>query len=173
LQSYIKNYVENPKYEYELQKDDNIKNEIKTIEFQRALVGILIQRYIFGNFSKPEEVKNSKKEWIGENAGDLIVKFKEDYEITNNPLDFVRSQEIEDWIKHKDLRISMKKLANELKFHLNLAKLENVYNKVKKVNGKSIMVWFGIKRIIEDDEFEEETTISNITRQEKVEIKMK
>jgi hypothetical protein len=31
------------------------------------LVGLLIKYYIDENFTEPDEVKNSKKDWIGEN----------------------------------------------------------------------------------------------------------
>ena len=41
----------------------------------------------------------------------------------------------------------MKKFTTELKKHCDLKELENIYNKYKKIKGKSIMVWFGIKQI--------------------------
>jgi hypothetical protein len=111
INEYVKSYVENPSNDYELQKDDSIKQEIKTLRFQRVLVGLMIQTYIDGNFTEPEELKLCKKGWIDETDCNFVEKFKEDYEITNDKNDFVYSNEIEGWVKSKDFGITMKSLV--------------------------------------------------------------
>jgi phage/plasmid-associated DNA primase len=151
--SYIKSYVENPTNESELQKDDSIKDEIKTLRFQRCFVCLLLRSYTEGNFEEPDEVKMCKKDWVGDNESDFIEKFKEEFEITNNENNYITSSEIERWIKDKKLGISMKKFSAELKSYCSLRKLDNVYSKVKKICGKSPMAWFGLKHVeLDDDE---------------------
>ncbi len=93
--SYIKSYVDNPTNESELLKDNNIKNEIKTLKFQTALVQLFVMTYLREDFVEPEEVKMCKKDWIGENEGDFVKTFCEIYDITNKEAGFVRSAEME------------------------------------------------------------------------------
>ena len=75
---------------------------MKTVKFQRVFVGLLIRRYVLGiqqhYDALPGEVKNAKKDWI-ETTCNYIEKFLESFEITNTETDYVRSRDIEEWIK--------------------------------------------------------------------------
>ena len=148
--SYTKQFVDEPDNEYELKKDDSIKDELKSEVFQRCLVGILIQQYLImtekGECNEPDEVKQAKKNWIGERvSGGFLQLFLGDYTITNDKNDYVESSEIEHWVEKKKLGISMKKFGMEMKKYLLVKKFEKVENKLKKRDGKPKVVWFGIK----------------------------
>ena len=78
-----------------------------------------------------------------------VSQFQADFEITDKEEDFVESACIENWLKSKDLGISMKKFTAELKKHCALKGLDHVYNKGKKIKGKNMMAWFGITQINE------------------------
>jgi phage/plasmid-associated DNA primase len=147
--SYKKEFVENPTNEFQLPKDNQIDEEIKTLRFQRAFVGILILAYMEQTDDEPAEVISAKQDWIGEDIS-VIETFKNDYEITGNPDDYVVSRDIEDWIKSKSLGITMKKFGMEMKKYLIIHKMEGVESKKKKVYGKAIHVWTGIKLIVEE-----------------------
>jgi hypothetical protein len=148
--SYKKAFVSEPTNELELLADPNIKEEIKTLEFQRAFVGMLILAYTFNNTNdEPLEVMNAKKDWIQEDKN-FIEGFKNDFEITNEPEDFVPSKTIETWINQKKLGISMKKFGMEMKRYTLIHKLENVMSNNKKVYGKVVKVWFGMKETVEE-----------------------
>ena len=149
--SYKKQFVDKPSNEFELQNDPNIAAEILTERFQSVLVGLLIREYMYFGANgfievEPAEAVMAKAEWIEEDSS-FVERFKADYEITNNENDFVESQAIETWIDNKKLGISMTKFGVDLKKYIIIHKLENVFNKNKKINGKTKMVWFGIKRI--------------------------
>jgi hypothetical protein len=155
--SFSKTYVENPSNEFELKMNPNLKYEILTVEFQRALVGLLIQAYM--NKSKftyiPDESIRSKEEWITSDKS-LIDTFQHDFEITNDEKDFVQSRDIETWIRNNNLGITMMKFASEMKKYAVINKFDHVFNKVKKLRGKSPMCWFGVKMLIETAEDPEE-----------------
>ena len=146
--SYKKKFVDEPENEGELKKDYNLTEEMKTLRFQRCFVGLLIRRYIWSVQQEyteiPEAVKNGKKEWI-ETTCNYIEKFLENFEITNSEDDFVRSKDIEEWIKESKLGITMTKFGIELKKHIEMKKYDKIINKYKKIEGKSVMCWFGIK----------------------------
>ena len=147
----MKSFVDNPTNQYELLKDRNIEAEMGSDRFKRMFLMLFIERYTeYVNNgcveTLPESVKYGKEEWIG-NSEEIkyVSQFQADFEITNDEADFVESACIENWLKSKDLGISMKKFTAELKKHCSLKGLDNVYNKVKKIKGKSPMVWVGMK----------------------------
>jgi phage/plasmid-associated DNA primase len=146
-------FVEEPSNEFQLKKDLNITDEMETPLFQRVFVGLLIRRYMkYVNSGKvevePAEVVLAKNEWIGdENEVGFVSQFLTDFEITNNVKDFVPSSYIDEWLKHKNLGVSMKCFGAELKKHCIISKFTNVSSKDKKINGKNVKAWFGIKKI--------------------------
>jgi hypothetical protein len=93
----------------------------------------------------------AKESWICQDKN-YIDAFLNDYEITNEETDFVKSSDIEWWINMQDLGITMKKFGAELTKYATIHKLCNVYVKGKKINGKSVNCWFGIKKIESTDE---------------------
>jgi phage/plasmid-associated DNA primase len=153
--NYTKHFVEGePTNEFELTGDPNIKTEIKLPLFQRCLVGLLVNTYMDWNDDgrqeyEPEDVKNATATWNGTEA-DIMQSFLEEFEITSTETDYVRSDEIEQWLQ--EFNITITKFSIELKKHLTIHKIENVYNKQKKLAGKPKMVWFGLKRIQETEE---------------------
>jgi len=149
----IKQFVDGePANENELRKDYNLGQEMKTLKFQRCFIGLLIREYYHHNLSpnliEPDAVKQAKQDWF-EPENNIIEKFKTDYEITNNTDDYIRSSELEQWVTDTKLGISIRKLGIDLKKFCKGKKLDNVDNKLKKINGKGCQVWFGIKRIFE------------------------
>ena len=76
--SYKKRYVENPSNEFELLKDENIFEEMKTDKFKDTYSFIILNAYLeFCKCNKketiPEAVKNCKTEWVGECAENVSV----------------------------------------------------------------------------------------------------
>ena len=157
--TFSKSFVDRePENELELRMDLNIKEELKTLRFQRCFVGILIKAhcdYMDNNKIEiePEGVKNSKKDLI-ETTTDKnpLTTLLRDYEITDIATDFVKSSELQDWLDMKKLGISITKLGRELNKYAIINKLENLQTKPKKIAGKIIRVWFGIKEKDIDEE---------------------
>ena len=131
---------------------------MRTNNFMNAFQTILFNIYLvfFKSGSKemiPDAVKNCKTEWLGEDAGNnSINKFLESFEISNNAEDFIKSNEIDCFIKENKLNISVTKFTMELKKYCSIKKFTNVESKVKKVAGKSVRGWIGIKKLDNDDD---------------------
>lgn len=146
--SYKKRFVSDPENDDELQKDDNIYNELKTKRFQRVFIGMLIKSYMKyqenGEPEEPEEVIKAKDEWI-ETGNNCIDTFLEEFEITNDEKDFVPSNDISEWIKEKNLGISAKKFGMEIKAYCKNKSFIHVKSGVKTINKKSVRGWYGLK----------------------------
>lgn len=155
--SYKKQFVDGqPQDENEISKDYNIENEMKTLKFQKTFIGLLIKQYVdYSNMElkpeEPEEVKDAKREWI-EPENNIVASLLNDFEFTNNSEDFIKSQDLQDWLTNNNKGISIKRLSIDLKKYITKHKLDNVVNKVKKVGGKSNICWFGIKKSFECEE---------------------
>ncbi len=136
--------------ENELLKDYNIGEEIKTPEFQNAFIMMLMQAYTEfktnGEPQEPEDVINGKKEWIVE-TGDDMDKFLENFEITNDENDFLPTEEISNWLREAKIGITSVKMGIEIKKYCKKNKLDNVVSKMKRVAGKSIRGWTGVKEM--------------------------
>lgn len=147
--SYTKPYTENPT-EFELKIDYNIDAEFDTLRFQRCFVELFIRQYWRGRQGEfkdePTEMIQAKEDWIGTEVG-CISGFLRDYEITNNVDDYVRSSEIEEWIEQGKYGLTMKKFGMEIKQYTMKNKMENVLSSQKKIYGKAIRIWLGIKHI--------------------------
>lgn len=156
--SYKKKYVDNPSNEFELQKDHNLEEELKSHKFIEAFQFILFDSYLkyVKNGKKeyiPDAVKNCKTEWVGDEAENTTInKFLESYEITNNVEHFTKSADIDLWIKENKLNISITKFSMELKKYCSIKKFSNIESKNKKMAGKVIKVWVGINKFVDDDE---------------------
>lgn len=144
--SYNKKFVEEPTKSDELKSDPEIENEIKTLKFQMSLVMLLLKTYVDvrdnGAMKEPESVKAAKKEWLDEEP-DMIKSLLEYYEFTDNKDDFIMSTELQDWVNGKN--ISITKLGREINKYADLNKYENIKVIVKKIEGKCVRVWTGIK----------------------------
>ena len=158
--NFKRKFVDNPKTIYELKKDENLEQEIKTEKFKRLFGMLIIQRYFKFNQVEnrieniPKEIKNDKKEWIGDDKEiGLIPTFLQQYEITKRSKNYITNSELEQWLNESNPGTSLKKFGIELKKHLILLGIDpenEVYSKVKKIDGKAQRVWFGLLRK-EDD----------------------
>ena len=98
-------------------------------------------------------LKTMKTEWVGEASENTTInKFLESYEITNDVNDYVKSSDIEIWLKENKLNVSMTKFAIEFKKYCSIKKFSNVESKNKKIAGKVPKVWIGIKLVDDDEE---------------------
>lgn len=156
--SFNKQFVDNPSNEYELKKDPKLDDEMKTIKFKQHFIFLLVKKYNeFQNGGRveyiPQDVINAKSEWIGDESDfSIIGKFINEFDITNNPNDFVCSNIIQGWIEGLKAGVSIKKFSVELKKHCALKKLSLVESKNKKINGRVVKVWAGIKLKTEEDD---------------------
>jgi hypothetical protein len=145
--------------------DDAIKERIKELPFQQAFVKLLIQvyqEYLKNGMTIPEEVKQSKQDWVGQEKT-VVELFLESFKITdekpydikknyNEDLYFVKSSVIDEWLKQNKKDYSMKRFGIDLKQYCKLKGLGFVENKNKKMNGKQFTCWFGIQEIEEGDD---------------------
>ena len=152
--SYPKVFVEHePQNEFELEMDKNLDTEMLTPEFQEALIHLTISRYL--KFIKegsieyvPADVLKGKNEWIGEKDEiGYVDKFKKVFEITNDEQDYIESSAIQQWITKYNICISMTKMGIELNKYAKINNHDNVHKHDKKINGKTVKVWKGIKII--------------------------
>ena len=147
--SYKKQFVDKVvDEETELLRDNDIDEEILNTDFQNCFLMMLVQSYEKykedGEMEEPDEVSQGKTDWIEDNEK-TIDKLQETFIITDNKEDFLESTELKEWIKENDMRISIKKLAIEIKKYCKKEKKGNVITGVKRVNGRSTRGWFGIK----------------------------
>ena len=149
IANYKKAFVENPVNEFELKKDDELEEKIKTLKFRKCLIYLFIDIYI--KYRKGvmkdevvDEVKNAKAIWISQ-SDNVVNMFLEEYELTNNEGDFVKSGDIVRWLEFKKTGISIKKFSIELNKYCKLKKYDNVKNGHKFIDNKSHAVWNGIK----------------------------
>jgi hypothetical protein len=152
-----KTFVEAPDNEYELKMDNNINEEISTDKFKQHFIMLIILRYIqFLNNNKieviPEEVINSKKDWIGDDSEiNIVTKFMNDYDLTDDVNDYTKSEDIQKWLDVQKKGISIKKFSNDLKKYCSIKKLNNIESKNKKIGGKVLKAWIGVRIIEEED----------------------
>lgn len=148
---YEKQYVEdvdemNP---YQLQIDHELESEVMTLRFKMNYTWLLFQTYhkwvVNGRKEHvPEEVRVGSKELIGETCP--VKRFLDyGYVITCNEEDYVTSSAIQRWINDEKVGISMMKFGREMKKYLFLNNITGVKNDGKKIAGKNIQCWFGIK----------------------------
>ena len=154
---YTKHFVDEPSNEFELKRDDNLKTEMETVRFQRCFVALLVKEYL--DFIErgrkeiePAEVIVAKELYVGTEKSDIIEKFLNDYEITGNDADYVKSSDIEIWIQQSKLGISTTKWGLEMNKYCKIHNHTGVVNKVKKYKGKPTRCWVGVKSITEEIE---------------------
>jgi hypothetical protein len=149
--TYNKPYVSeitNP--EFELLADPNVDTEISTLNFKLTFLNLLMTEYkefLEKGETEPDEIAVSTHNWFGVSKTATMDTFLDDYEITGNDMDYVKSSDVQDWIDDKKLKISITKLASELNKHCTINDLQIQTGLRKKVNNKTIRCWFGIKLI--------------------------
>jgi phage/plasmid-associated DNA primase len=161
-----KEFVDVPTNEFQLKKinEDVLKEEMNTELFKRVFVGLIIKAYIEYVYNEkkmvePDEVVRAIEEWTEGEGNNFIPKFLEDYEITNDVKDYVVSKDMQTWNEVKNPGISFVAFSKELKKHCIIQHYDKVFNKAKKINGKSLMCWFGVRQIKYNPELEHEEDI--------------
>jgi hypothetical protein len=152
---YEKVYVDCVTNSLELKKDLGLSEEIKTHAFRQGFLHLLFDAYIrFHQGGRVEveleEIKEAVLAVVGTETS-ILEAFKGRFEITNNPEHFVLSSEMNTWLVDGKYGVSSTKLAAELKRHAQIQGLENVFSKYKKINRKTVTVWFGIQSYSEID----------------------
>ena len=99
-----------------------------------------------GQMKEPEGLQYSSKEWIQQDD-DIIVTFLNDYDITGNLDDFVPSSVFQEWCNSNQGSLNI--LARKMKLYATNKDLP-IESKNKKVNGKVIKCWFGVKEKSEE-----------------------
>ena len=156
--TYDKVFVKDPKNEFELQKDDNIKMEVTTLKFKLTLLHILIEMYkeYLQNKKLDIEPKASielKEDWFDMQKDNFITKFLVDFEFTNKEEDYVASADILAWSKEKNMGLTSTKIGKNLQTYAKLQGFGKVNNKAKRIGDKTSQgVWRGVKRIVEVDD---------------------
>lgn len=146
---YSKVYCDEPSNDLELKKDPHLEDEIMTPRFRQAFLRLLFKSYVAFHRNgrdeyEPDEIGKAREDVLGTETN-VIDSFKMNYEITNNPDDFVSSNDIQQWLVNEKKGITITKFGLEMNRYAHIHKLEHVSSKQKKVNGKGMKVWCGIK----------------------------
>lgn len=132
--------------------DEHLGAEILTPRFQQAMVRILMRAYLEFQqggcvMHEPPEVMSEIESWVGSSAESTpLDAFKMEYDITNNPDHYVKSCDLEMWLKTTGKGWTMKRFAKVLKEEgCKLFPGDCIIdNKTKKIDGKGYKVWVGI-----------------------------
>jgi len=120
---------------------------METEEFQQAFISLLINTYVeyfaYGKMEDPDGMKNAKKSWVVQEAN-ILDKFLKDYKITNIVKDYVKCSEIRAWNEENKTGITDTRMGRDLTAYAMKHKFENVYTKPKKIDGKTVQVWYEI-----------------------------
>jgi len=148
---YSKVYVDEPSNEYELKKDVRLDEEIQTPAFRMAFLQLMFQTYLeFHQGGRMDieldEIKQAVLDVVGTETN-VMDAFLNQYEITNNPEDFIPSSSIQQWLTDTKKGVTITKLGMELQRYVKIHKFENVSSSNKKVNKKVMKCWFGVREI--------------------------
>lgn len=162
---YTREFVDEPANETELKKNPLLDAEMRTDEFKQVFVNIFIQAFVDFVDGKildiePPEVISAKQEWTGDDGtgSNHMTAFLKDFEITNDPQHCVVSSDIQAWVEKKDFGISHIAFTKEMKKYCAVHNLGNVEPKNKKISGKVVKAWFGMRKFVytpEDDHEED------------------
>jgi len=141
--SYRKKFVDHPNGPDELQMDPSVLDEIQTVEFQQKLAALIIKYYHIP-LVETDEVLDAKREWVAESPS-CIDAFNGFFEITNNPEDFITSAEVQRWLADSEIGVTMVKLGKEIKSYCEKNNHTNYINKPKKIGGKLVQCYVGIR----------------------------
>jgi phage/plasmid-associated DNA primase len=148
--SFNKAFVDEPKTIFELQKDSKVDKEVNDVHFQNLLLNLLIKTYIAfrknpSDYKEPSVIEEHKNEWVDTAEKNVINVFLRDFEFTCDENDFITNSRIEKWSADTKQGLSTTKITRELNNYIKLNNLQNILNKPKKLDGKTVRVWFGIK----------------------------
>ena len=83
-----------------------------------------------------------------------VEKFQLDYDITNNAVDYVIVKDLKEYVDSSNFGSAFAAFNIELKKHAIIYKLDNVFTKAQKVEGKTETAWYGIRRALEIPSFQ-------------------
>ena len=148
---YKKRFVLEPKNEFELSLDPNLKRELETDLFKECFILMLILEHAeylnSGSVDiEPVEVIKAKREWSVQD-GTPLEKFLERFEFTNSDLDYVETAIISKWFGTIESNMSFNRFAR------TVTKQDLVFDSMmKSVKGKKTRVWVGVKILPADTE---------------------
>jgi len=133
----------------ELLIDEGLKNEIITEKFRLAFMSLLMQAYKTFVKNKlvefePVEIKKAFISTFG-HIEDYITTFCNEFEFTDNAEDFLSNDDINEWIKNNKLAITSTKMSREINKYIEKKGFTCVEIKIKKIGGKCLRGWIGIK----------------------------
>jgi len=132
----------------------------KFVPNMRTLYALLDTKYEFNgkkylniklkcDAENPDEIYITKEEIF-------LIEFNKTFKITNEAKDFIPSVSITEWAKLSNLKVSSSKEINSnLLINFKLDTKNKEHYKTKKINGKVVWCWFGIKRIEINEEIQE------------------
>jgi P4 family phage/plasmid primase-like protien len=132
----------------------------KFVPNMRTLYALLDTKYEFNG----KKYLNIKLKCDAENPDEIYItkeeifltEFNKTFKITNETTDFIPSVSITEWAKLSNLKVSSSKEINSnLLINFKLDTKNKEHYKTKKINGKVVWCWFGIKRIEINEEIEE------------------
>jgi len=152
---YSKVYVDEPSNALELKKDPGLVGDIKTEAFRMGLLQVLFDAYTQfhrgGQIDEDiDEIREAVTDVIGTELN-IIDSFKLHFEITNDPEHYVLSSVMKSWLIDGKYGVTDTKLGMELKRYGQIQGMTNLFNKNKKVNRKTVMVWYGIREFPEEE----------------------
>jgi len=80
------------------------------------------------------------------NGVDTPLLCKANFEITGDKNDYMPSINIMEWAKNNNLKINTSKTINPLLVSFGLDVKNKEHYKYKKIDGKSVICWFGVKQ---------------------------
>ena len=148
-------------------KDENVKEKIKNdVELQNALwfliqdtVKEILQLNGSTRIEEPVAVQLLTKEYVTQGVINFKECVKKYFKITNKKEDYVTSESIYRKI-NEEITMSTTKFGREMIKLLPSGWTDSEKKKAKKINGKAIYCYFGLKEINIDDEFLSSTTDS-------------
>lgn len=147
--NFTKEYVMNPTSKNHLQMDPALPSEIASPRFARAMLALLIHTYATADLDYvPPEAAQDRETWFPEveqvSKNSLPDEFFSEFTISGKEEDFIPSRDIQSWMTSRGLKTSMTKMAVDMKAYAAEHGL-TIHSKSKKVGGKVIQCWFGIK----------------------------
>ena len=135
---FTKRFVMNPTLPNELKADPEIKTKLASLEWRNAMFWLIMDAYALP-CTEPAEVIEETKEWVPTESGDFREILEEGYVIDFTEESYVSSREITEYIKSRILNVSDTKIGRLLA-SIGLTRID------KKIDGKTIKIWKGIKR---------------------------
>lgn len=170
---YEKSFVNKPAEEcgpFELPGDPLIKEEICTERFKRCFLQILLDRYLEFCMdeggkepAEPECVRLAKEAWFDVvKPGGVAAEFMTAFKLTGGEGDYVTSSAVETWLAEASPGTSMKKLAVDVNRHIAANGLPALSSKLKKLGGKVVRCWMGVRNYKEGEVVDSDESIEII-----------